>query len=287
MSQIKARLSRFARTRLLASAASFAVCLVLMSATAPQTAHTAAAQTLPRITAPPWPSACKAANGNPVIPQYAAGSNYAWSFIANFNHVPSDATLTGCLTEAELTASGMVLYVTLVGCPIQNNITTPKKLLGGGSAVFDGNVYVTCSLGLQAAHRPDNFYIRARALLPTASMSYTLITSTPATFVARLDAGCNLTLKSTYLNALTNQATLFSSAAGSAKCNSMLGIGSRIQPAQVTHFVDSLAVTPIFTSSLKIGIPMTYTFQIGAVGQAFTLDEFVIDPIPLKCCTPG
>jgi hypothetical protein len=287
MSQIKARLSRFAQTRSWASAASFAVCLVLMSATAPQTARTAVAQTLPRLTPPPWPDACKAANGNPVIPNYASGSNYAWSFIANFNQVPSDATIRGCLTEAELTASGMVLYVTLVGCPIQNNITTPKKLLGGGNAVFDGNVYVTCSLGLQAAHRPDNFYIRARALLPTSGMSYTLMTSPPATFVARLDASCNLTLKSTYVNALTNEATLFSSAAGSAKCNSMMGIGSRIQPAQVTHFVDSLAVTPVLTPSLKISIPMTFSFQIGSVGQPYTLDEFIIDPQPLRCCTSG
>ncbi|NJM40613.1 MAG: hypothetical protein HC853_07500 [Anaerolineae bacterium] len=252
--------------------------------------RTAAAQTPPpRQTPPPWPAACQSSIvGGPVIPQLKSGSIYSWSFVANFNHAKSEVNIVGCLTEAEIGPLGnVVLFVSLVSCSIVNNVATPKALFGDGTAVFDGSAYIRCSLPLMAAHRPDNFWISTRTKLPLAGKTHTLLASGAAKYEARTDTVCSLTLRSTYTNTLNLQPTVFANAAGAAKCGVMFNSVTRIQPKKILHYVDGIEVTPIHTGTVRIGIPQVFEFQIGAVGEIFTLDEIVIDPRPLSCCSGG
>jgi hypothetical protein len=283
MSQVNVRLSNSARNVLLS------VFIALTMLAAPRAAQTAQAQVSGSFPAPPWPAACRAANGQPVVPVFQPGWNYAWSFIANFNQLPSTTTVEGCFTEAYLGSSGTNLYTRIIACNIVNNVAVPQRSLGGGTATFDGNLYVRCALPLLASHQADFFYVRARANLPNASANYSILTSTPANFSAKLDSSCQLTLRSTYVDATTQAARTFTNAATGNKCGAMIGIGSRIRNdspnRNVSHLVDGITLSPVHTPSMKISIPMTYEIQIGAPGTIFTLDEFVIDPQPMKCCT--
>ena len=259
------------------------LCILILGASASPPSRSVMAQTPARINVPPWPSACLTRSGLPVVPQYKPGSNYAWSFVANFNQSPSEASVLGCLAEAEPAPSGVgiAVYATLTFCTIENNITIPRAKLGGGTAVFNGSVYLKCSLRLKDKHRPDFFWVRTRAVLPVASQTYTLFTSDAATFSVATDAGCNPTLTSTY-----DKKQVANSVTG-AYCGAMTDFGTRLRPDDISHAVNGLVITPVHTPSLTIGISKTYEFQIGAVGQMFTLDDFIIDPRPMTCCGAG
>jgi hypothetical protein len=79
------------------------------------------------------------------------------------------------------------------------------------------------------------------------------------------------------------------SAAGA--CGAYTAYGSQLIRASANvlegrHKIGPVTYGPV-TGGGAFSLPANFTFDIGAIGQSFTLDWLVIDPTPTRCCSPG
>lgn len=225
-------------------------------------------------------------NGVLVEPKVDNVRTYGWAFVANFDHAAS-TSVTTCF--AERWYGEAIRYTVAQHCtPVRSDRNLPRMQFGGVAA-FDGNTYLSCSLPLWQSSFPDVFFTRVR-MVPTqgnwpSSKPYTFLTSQQATFVARTNASCQLTIASTY-NLIGPVATLTYEHSAPATCGSYIELGSRIVPAGPTsseglHKIGSTIYGPV-SSSGQMFMPTVYSFTIGAISETYTLDWFLIDPTPQR-----
>lgn len=232
---------------------------------------------------------CKV-NGRLVEPIVDATHTYGWAFVANFDH-PAATTVTTCFAEREF--GRPTRYTIANHCTaIQGNSTLPPMQFGNGVAQFGGNTYLSCTLFLDQPAFPNIFFARVRMIPMTPSpvtgvntSSYTFLSSTAATFRAQTDMACQLTNTSTY-TLVDPPATLGFSHSAPATCGSYVELGSRVVPvaahtSQGVHKIGATFYGPS-SSSGRMFIPNVYTFNIGAVGENYTLDWLFIDPTPQR-----
>ena len=144
-------------------------------------------------------AACKI-NGKLVVPIVDPTHTYGWSFVANFDHAPSATNVRTCLAERYF---GLPATYTVANhCTVMNNIASPPVQFGNGSASFDGNAYLSCTIPVPQSF-PDVFFARVRMIPLAASIglpgikSYTFLSSNNATVTAQTDASCLLTSAAT------------------------------------------------------------------------------------------
>jgi hypothetical protein len=232
------------------------------------------------------PTACQY-DGIPLIPKVDVNHAYGWGFVANFDHAPSGTLVTTCLAERYYgQAPWQTTYtVSNTHCVIVGN--GGPLSIGGGSAPFNGNFRLACTLPVPAT-TPALFWIKARAALNAPSSAYTFVSGTGAgaghTFSAATDAACAVTLSSAYRS-------ISYSHSASGACGALNDFGSNVartgtNSVEGRHKIGAAVFGPA-TSSGTFNLPANFTFDIGAIGQNFTLDWLVIDPTPTRCCSPG
>lgn len=221
-------------------------------------------------------------NGTLIVPAVDASHPFGWGFVANFDHARSTSAVTTCLAERFYGQTpAQTRYTVAEHCRILN--TANPVPIGDGYARFDGNTVLLCNLPVPVTY-PDLFWIRANANFPNASQSYTLLESNEASFTASTSATCQLTLNSRYGVFSFNHSE-------TSSCGKFIDIGSRLKRETQTSFSGAHKFGknirgPVMTQN-GFSVPANYTFTIGAAGQSFVLDWFVIDPVPSRCCSPG
>ena len=229
-------------------------------------------------------------NGRLVEPVVDAIHTYGWAFVANFDH-PGSTTVTTCFAERNY---GQPTRYTIANhcTAIRGDSTLPALQFGtSGVAQFNGNTYLSCTLSVPPAY-PDIFYVRVRMIPMTPSpvtghntSSYTFLSSSAATFRAQTDAACQITNTSTY-SMVDPLATFGFSHSATATCGSYVELGSRVVPvaahtSQGGHKIGGSFYGPS-SGNGRLSIPNLYTFNIGALGETYTLDWLFIDPTPQR-----
>ena len=205
-----------------------------------------------------------------------------WMWAANFDQALSATKVKGCMAMRD--AAGTVHYLVAEYCTVMNN--TAGKQFGNGLAQFDGNAFLRCAINVPPPFNPPSFWVHARAKFSTSiqTVTNTLIASNPITFTAQTNPACQMTLNSTYND------IAFASATGMSGCAAFVQIDSNVvqsvQPAQGVHWVGANAFGPTLDAGNFV-LPATYTFDIGAAGQMFSLDWIMFDPGGGgRCCGP-
>ncbi len=238
--------------------------------------------------AAPWaqlaPSACHY-DGVALLPKVDANHPYGWGFAANFDHAVSGSTVTTCLAERYYgQAPWQTSYtVSTAHCAVVSN--GGPVSVGGGSASFNGNFRLACTLPVTGT-TPSLFWIKTRAALSAPSSSATFLSASGAgmSFAVSNDAACAVTLNSAY-----NSISFAHSASGA--CGAYTAYGSQLRRTGANALEGRHKIGPATYGPVSGGgafsLPANFTFDIGAIGQSFTLDWLVIDPTPTRCCSPG
>lgn len=223
--------------------------------------------------------ACRV-NGKLIVPKVDAVHTYGWGFVANFDHPTSTTQVTTCLAE-RIFGQPTEYTVANTHCAVTNN--TANVQFGSGVAPFDGNAYLVCNISVQATS-PKVFWVAANMIPNAVLQSYTFLSSSPVNFTANSAPGCNFRPTSQYTllgggpNSFTHSTV--------ATCGSYVEVRSRLEGAGINasegkHVVGGTTYGPVDATG-RLALPATYTFNIAAAGQPYTLDWLVIDPTPAK-----
>jgi hypothetical protein len=229
--------------------------------------------------------ACRYA-GTLIVPQVDKNHPYGWGFVVNFDHSGSQTAVTTCLATRNYPQEPwQTTYTVAEHCTVLNN--TAGVVFGNGTAPFDGNAKLSCIVPVPATI-PTLFWTRVNVRLPAASQRYTLLKSVGLsagiTLTAQTDPTCEqIATTSVYPGfQFTNSAA--------ASCGGFVDLGSRVTRSGINsregyHRIGANLYGPT-TGSGFLQIPANFRFEIDAAGQPYTLDWFVIDPTPTKCCSP-
>lgn len=225
------------------------------------------------------PAAC-VLDGVAIVPATTAPNQYAWAFLANFDHAPNSANTTACL--AERTGFGPTTY-TVLTCPLQNNVNGVQ--IGGGSGAFDGNLSATCAVTTAMVTSGPPFGMGARASYPTAGAVNTLVSSPDIAFRVQRNAGCQLTLNSVYDGWSMTHTSPAVACAAMHKTNSRLVTGT---PAKGQQRVNGTLIGQVnLPAGPVVSVPASFSLQLGAAGSVFGADYIWVDPQGGSCCTGG
>jgi hypothetical protein len=225
------------------------------------------------------PAAC-VLDGAAIMPATTAPNEYAWAFLANFDHAPSSANTIACL--AERMGTGPTTY-TVLTCPLQNNVNGAQ--VGGGSGAFDGSLYATCAVSTAMATSGPPFGMGARASYPAAGVVNTLVSSPDIAFRAQRSAGCQLTLNSVYDGWSMTHTSPAVACTAMHKTNSRLVTGT---PAKGQHRVNGNLIGQVnLPAGPIVYVPASFSLQLGTAGSVFGADYIWVDPKGGHCCGGG
>jgi hypothetical protein len=225
-------------------------------------------------------------NGKLIQPKVDQNRPYGWAFVVNFDApASSSGNPISCLATRTLPLN--TEYEVAEHCAVVR-IANPPATFGGGVARFNGNSFLTCNIEVEPT-QPYLFYVRAMAQLTTLTLStlsptlnYTLLSSDAVSVTAQTSA-CRLTMNSRYNT--FNYSHSFVNV-----CGGFFEIGSRMQqnfaasPPHVLlgrHVLSGTVLGPT-TGLGELKLPAEYAFSIGAPGEKFDVDWYVIDPTPQK-----
>jgi hypothetical protein len=217
----------------------------------------------------PPPAECFTDGGHLVEPRPDIDSG--WALVLNFNHAPAADVTTGCVVTR---IAPQQLEFALIECQISNNVR--QAPVGGGAAIFDGNLWIECPGPAQGSLTHKDFDVAARAQF-SASGNYRLMEHPQAAVYAYVDVDWQVALNSRY-----GKSSFAHTANQTNVQGQTVALLSTVTDERGSHAVNGAPLTPD-AGVAAFDLDASQRITIGAQGEVWTLHELIVDP-PGRCC---